>query len=71
MRDYDAMANEIRKMPREDRPPVISTKVAARLGSWSDKFVRDRIEDGSIAGIKVGRSWRVYTDPFFEMLGID
>lgn len=55
-------------------PALITTRQAAEIGNWSERFVRILCEkgpnNGGIKAVKIGRTWRVDRDALLAQLGL-
>ncbi|MBR3317962.1 MAG: helix-turn-helix domain-containing protein [Atopobiaceae bacterium] len=54
----------------ESLPLLIDVATTARLGGWSQPFVRTLCRSGELPAVHVGNTWRVRRDDLLEQLGL-
>lgn len=55
----------------DELPPMLTAKQCAELGGWSRKHVTNCLNNGTLKGTKLGRSWRINRDYYLAFLGME
>lgn len=66
----DTGTSAITRADLEHLPALIDASTAAQLTGFSSHYVTDLCARGKIAGVKVGRRWRINTAALLDQFGL-
>lgn len=67
--EFTATGSTYTTLP-SDLPVLLTVRTAARIGGFSEKFIRDMLTRGKVPGVKVGGAWRINRDCYLQLLGL-
>jgi excisionase family DNA binding protein len=67
---YKRAGNVIDMSELNSLPILLTVHQAAKIGSVSEKHIRDQFNKGNIAGCRIGQAIRINRDAYLTQLGL-